>query len=136
MGNVNSGISIFSSDKFGKVRTILNGDGTISFETDKFSTYSLAYADTLTKTEDDSKKDENKDNSSEENKDNNSDENSEENAKEENNKEENNVEDTSNSSNPTTGDTIFLFVTIFVIALAGTIITLKINKKNNVNKKH
>lgn len=30
MGNVNSGISIFSSDKFGKVRTILNGDGTIS----------------------------------------------------------------------------------------------------------
>lgn len=119
-----------------------NGDGTISFETDKFSTYSLAYADTLTKTEDDSKKDENKDNSSEENKGNNSDENnksdenSEENAKEENNKEENNVEDTSNSSNPTTGDTIFLFVTIFVIALAGTIITLKINKKNNVNKKH
>lgn len=119
-----------------------NGDGTISFETDKFSTYSLAYTDTLTKTEDDSKKDENKDNSSEENKDNNSDENnksdenSEENAKEENNKEENNVEDTSNSSNPTTGDTIFLFVTIFVIALAGTIITLKINKKNNVNKKH
>ena len=107
-----------------------NGDGTISFETDKFSTYSLAYADTLTKTEDDSKKDENKDNSSEENKGNNSDENnkSDENS-EENNKEENNVEDTSNSSNPTTGDTIFLFVTIFVIALAGTIITLKINKK-------
>lgn len=107
-----------------------NGDGTISFETDKFSTYSLAYADTLTKTEDDSKKDENKDNSSEENKGNNSDENnkSDENS-EENNKEENNVEGTSNSSNPTTGDTIFLFVTIFVIALAGTIITLKINKK-------
>lgn len=99
-----------------------NDDGTISFETDKFSTYSLAYVDTLINGQGDNE--------------NNTGDNSQENNNEENNVTENKTGDKTTAKNPNTGDTIVLFVTIFVIALAGTLVTFKINSKNNSNKKH
>ena len=99
-----------------------NDDGTISFETDKFSTYSLAYVDTLINGQGDNE--------------NNTGDNSQENNNEENNVTGNKTGDKTTAKNPNTGDTIVLFVTIFVIALAGTLVTFKINSKNNSNKKH
>ena len=74
-------------------------DGIVTFETDKFSTYAIAYEDTLEEAKDTPKEEA---------------------------KEEIKEDAKENASNPKTGDQIIFAVIVLIVAVIGTVFTLKV----------
>lgn len=102
----------------------LNNDGTVSFKTDKFSTYSLAYVDTQKATT-----------GTTENGNNNTGNANSETTTAENAKETKGQALANETNNPKTGDTIVFFVILLVVALAGMALTFKADNKRVKGRK-